>query len=98
MTESRKQSIKSWETYSWRPQAGKNYTWKIQYDFFIELIAQPALCSVSNDLIENVLANDFAASVNYLCELFFAERTDFFQQFGFINCGDLAYHDNAGFW
>jgi hypothetical protein len=22
----------------------------------------------------------------------------FFQQSGFIDCGDLAYHDNAGFW
>jgi hypothetical protein len=49
-------------------------------------------------LIKNILATDRAASVNDLCELFFAERVDFFQQSGFIDFGDLAYHDNAGFW
>jgi hypothetical protein len=64
----------------------------------------PALCHPKragfkfHKLIENVLANAPAASVNYLCELFFAERADFFHQSGFIDCGDLAYHDNAGFW
>jgi len=48
-------------------------------------------------LIEHLLANEPAASVNYLRELFFAESADFFQQSGFIYGGDLAYHDNAGF-
>jgi hypothetical protein len=46
----------------------------------------------------NLLANDLAASVNYLCKLFLAERADFFQQSGFIDRSDLAYHDNASFW
>jgi len=48
--------------------------------------------------MENPLANDRMASVNDLDELIFAECADFFQQSGFIDCSDLAYHDNAGFW
>ena len=49
-------------------------------------------------LMENPLANDRMASVNDLDELIFAECAEFFQQSGFIDCSDLAYHDKAGFW